>query len=719
MRKTLALCDKLRDVRNKQFRKPTHLRHAINNASPHARRQTTGRSAAASGHYSPSMPYKVVRKEGYMTSWNQGALPCISVALQADGAPPPHLLFEEMDELGKVWTDDQIVHLLDGIMNYATRVSKYGRHVTKFEYLVDHGVPLVRRIRRWDSSSINSGRSRNHMLTILIASGETKYTTELLSEINAEYEAKDIDRFPEGFYRGVIRGYAVVNDIEKVEFWLSQMSTELLKSALLIQDIVVKMHAEDGRYKKLHTFYERLYPGKSVLGKIPTECLQNLAEHAGQNFEVSLALKFIVEMGERGAFSFGREEKGVSAWSTTLWHTLIQLRTTADIAKGIDLVKLLINNKPKHRRNSLSKGLEFPRPSVHEVAMQASYVSPYDAIVRACLDCVYSNEAEDVDAKDALQLIRRVTDEIVFPNEPHAVLHVELCAGVLGLAASAADMGDVDMAFSLATCEAIVVHMHRAFMPVSFSTLLHLQSMLDVSLANTSLAGSVLAYIPNFEERLLYYVPGFRDYRISRGVIAGRRGVAHFLENRAKIVIPHWEYFLTTQGAASRLMTTVEQNAKDGAKEMVLLPFSTLSSLQVAGDDMREQGLADNPADASLKLMGAFLSGKGVDVLDGSRQSGGGGGARYAEHCTVLGFVEERTVSTFAYEKGVSSLPPRVHDQKNVLTAVTLAAESKQLHVELLCGGPGRVFDEAKQTLSVLAGVDEVFAEAVSRVICV
>eukprot|EP01061_Rhynchopus_euleeides_P015062 TRINITY_DN2586_c0_g1_i2.p1 TRINITY_DN2586_c0_g1~~TRINITY_DN2586_c0_g1_i2.p1 ORF type:complete len:721 (+),score=137.67 TRINITY_DN2586_c0_g1_i2:39-2201(+) len=703
--------DRAREGISKAMRKPNHLQHRINRQDPgsaHARRNAFGRpvSTIQNDSKSEGTNFSQAKNAAFMTQWTKGELPSVDRVIRLPGAPAPHEVYAMLDDAGKVWSDEQVSQLMEGIMWYVTKDHKRGRDNLSVNYLKERALPLVRSIRRWGNKAIEHGMSRYGMLTILIVADSdlVKHDiADLLEQAGADQQLS------EGAYRAIIRGYCLLGEVDKVQHWLSHMHHETLVKAVLIQGHVSSMYSLMGMFDELDAFYRNLYPDSLPVGHIPTETLLHLGECCTDNFEPERGFTYLAEYGERGGFAFSNEEKLTD--TRVLWRCLMQLRSTDALSKGIDLLKILMLRQVR-KGVRIDKNV-FPAPSFGDVTLHSAYVSPYDALVKACLDSFDAPPEEtDVTVQAAFDLLRRITDEIIFPHEPECGLQADLCSSVLGLVAAGAATGDINVTDAVLYCDSIVQHMQRFYVQPSFSTLLHLQTAVDLTWHHASLAGSVVGYIPNVDERLVYYLPGFRRYRFKRPVIGGARAVAQIVKNKRTVVIPHWEYFVAQPGGAATVVRETEREMRGLNEGLTVLPFSTLSSLQVAGDDMREQGFKDNPADASLRLLGEFLSPRDVkDVADNVSTPA-------HKHCAVLGFIEQRVCAALHLPQEVEArLDPMSEEHKLALLALTFASENVDLTVNVLCGSD-RVLEQVRAVLHVIATAPGVQQSVIDRIKC-
>eukprot|EP00754_Rhynchopus_humris_P048419 Rhum_TRINITY_DN7741_c0_g2::Rhum_TRINITY_DN7741_c0_g2_i1::g.24325::m.24325 len=655
-----------------------------------------------SGHYSSS--YTMLLAQAQMRHWDGKPLPNAYRATTARAAPPPHEVFERLDGLGMVWTDRSVASLLEGVVVYVT--TKYEQRVSKTKnaptkrvvdavYLREHAAPLVRHIHRWGNAAINNGTSRGLFYTLAIAGCDTRLVKALAREEPSDADAA-ASPAAEGLFRGRVRGFAMLRDTEGIDAVLAEMERRGVERSPALRAVLTAYYADEGLLDRLGA------ECGGSLEAVPTQSLRVVAASARDNFQPSLALAALCEMQARGEMDLTQdytrrpgEEPGETLMQT-VWGTFFQLRDEADIVKATALLRtwtvdVLEEGRRVAKRNNVTADLRraprgFPMPTLlDEVSPYAPYVAPFDALVLAACDA------------GRLDLALAVCNEAVFPTEPFAVLHPDACRRMLALAAEElVEKGGGDAAAARAlldACVAIVLHMHRSNRPPTFSTLLHIQSIIDLT-GDTDGAlfqGAVTEYCPNFDERLLYHLPGFRGFRQRRGVVGGPKGLRKLLSllpAGGPVVIPHWTLFLTPPAAVDRAI----RGGRGVAPPAVLLPFTTLSALQVTGDDMRLEGMKENPADAALHMLGSA--------------------ADATPSLAVLGLIEQRVAAACG---GVVSADVSEEGKLAALAGAVCAVEEGAC-VEVLCGTHDAAVS-VKEALGRLAAAEGAVEGLLQRVV--
>eukprot|EP01060_Flectonema_neradi_P004218 TRINITY_DN12753_c0_g1_i1.p1 TRINITY_DN12753_c0_g1~~TRINITY_DN12753_c0_g1_i1.p1 ORF type:complete len:720 (+),score=118.94 TRINITY_DN12753_c0_g1_i1:42-2201(+) len=238
------------------------------------------------------------------------------------------------------------------------------------------------------------------------------------------------------------------------------------------------------------------------------------------------------------------------------------------------------------------------------------------------------------------------------------VIHQDVCQAIIAFVVKKAAFNASSNEFRVLATE--VLHSLTATLaPVTFSMLLHLQMLIESQWHQQSdsvsveLLKAVHSYVPNLDERLVYYLPGFKDFRFTRKIVGGNTGLSALCSPYEHILIPTADYCIAHP--------TLLQNIARGGKTAMLLPFSVLSNLQVIGDEIREAkyhrkmqkqqaGQSDagepeikgatelvqedvNEADAVLEAFGmyasSFVGGKGV-----------------SPNLLILGFIEQQILSS-------------------------------------------------------------------------
>ena len=658
-----------------------------------------GNVNVVSGYYSSA--YKTLLAQAHMRHWDGKALPNAYRATTATAAPPPHEVFERLDGLGVVWTDRSVTSLLEGVVTYVTtmheqRISTTGHTPTKrvidAMYLRQHAAPLVRHIHRWGNAAINNGTSRGLFYTLAIAGCDTR----LIKVLAKEEAPDDDDASPaaEGLFRGRVRGFAMRRDTEGIDAVLTEMARRGIERSPALRGVLAAYYAEEGMLDRLGE------ESGGSLEVVPTASLAVVAASARDNFRASLALAALCELQARGemdltqALTRGPGEGTGETLMQTVWGTFYQLREEADIVAATALLRkwtvdVLEEGRRRARTLNVSHGLRrppvaFPPPTLRdEVSAHTLYVAPFDALVLAACDA------------GRLDLALGVCNETVFPTEPFAVLHPDACRRMLALAAEELVEKGRDAAAARAlldVCVAVVLHMHRSNRPPTFSTLLHIQSIVDLTgdADGALFQGAIAEYCPNFDERLLYYLPGFRGYRQRRGVVGGPKGLRKLLSllpGDGPVVVPHWTLFMTPPAGVERAI----RGGGGVAPPAVLLPFTTLSALQVTGDDMRLDGLKENPADAALCMLGSA--------------------AGTTPSIAVLGLIEQRVAAACG---GVVSADVS-EEGKLAALAESVCAVAEEARVEVLCGTHDAAVSmkEALGRLAVAEGAVEGLLERV------
>eukprot|EP01063_Lacrimia_lanifica_P039026 TRINITY_DN8453_c0_g1_i1.p1 TRINITY_DN8453_c0_g1~~TRINITY_DN8453_c0_g1_i1.p1 ORF type:complete len:666 (+),score=239.34 TRINITY_DN8453_c0_g1_i1:212-1999(+) len=550
------------------------------------------------------------------------------------GAPPPHKVFDELDMYGYFWNDKNVAALLERFLTHDSP-----------QYVAQHAPEFLFLVKQWRNRALLRGETARQMLTLHVVLGADKELGALWEEMG------EVGVLTEAAYRAILRGCLLTKDVEKAHEYLAKMNRAGIERSYAVEEIVAALYAEVGEFELLEGL---LGTSRSGLAVLTPDVLELLARVAIDNMMIGRALGYLSEAFARGVVVFQRDGKK-SETLGALWQTFIQLETPDHVRQALDILKIMLG---RHAPQQLT-----PPPTEGEVNIHARYVAPYDALMKSSVQLGMFEEAMAV-----FELVEA---------SARAHLHPDSALGCIALATQAIAGGEGTAEHSNAVVRSIH-HIHRGAATPAFVTLLHLQMALESSWETQDIQSAIVQYCPNFEERLLYYLPGFQDFRLGHRAVGGRAGAAALLRAYESVVVPDPSYLMAASGAFTAEAT------RWPATTHAVVPFSVLSSLQTTGDELREAAAAandeelreGNPADGALRTLGAFLS----------THTRGDETVAAHDMMSVLGIFEQRVVSSLHGD--TQSFDVFYEEDKLMAVVAGLAAAAPAAAFELRTASP-------------------------------
>ncbi|KAJ9463095.1 hypothetical protein DIPPA_29337 [Diplonema papillatum] len=650
MRSSLRL---LSNVAGRAALKKPGAENPLNKLSPELRRRVTGLKSEV-GIVGKEY-HALVRRawRGVRMQWED--LPRVQRFARAEGSPEPSELLAELDRLGVLWDAENVGELLEAVIQWSLTKREEVNH----PYLAGRGRDVLMEVERWQPVASTRGPAAYNALTLWAMLGD-------IQQLESRVAVLEHDGGPltEGAYRAMIRGFGHARNDGKVEEVRRIMAKNGISESPALRTFLADYYASSGQLDKLagsgssETTTETPDEPGGVDASLSEHALGMAAVTALDNFDVDRALQYVEQAVDRGVTLHHSDHRGSPAYRRVTWKVFFAVETRVQARQAVRILGKML-------RAAEESGAYFPRITA------ADAVSPFARYV-ACYDA-FAYKAAEVGAFEEAAEAFSIVD--TYPSK--AVYHIDSCHAMLSLACAAFDppAAPPPDAAGRASIErwaaAVVVHMSRNFLPASFSTLLHLQTLLDCTWS-AELTAEIARYCPNFEDRLLYYVPGFRSFRISRKSVGGAAGLQALARPYSTIVVPDASYLMTR---ASKL---VQESALNAERSCVFLPFSELSSLQVAGDAMREQikesGGMMTPPDVALRILGSYLT-------SAPREN------PHAGHgMLVIGAIEQR-VCAYSMLGEPDELAPYFHpsNDEGRLAAFALALACTGTKVDLRC----------------------------------
>eukprot|EP01065_Artemidia_motanka_P021765 TRINITY_DN26008_c0_g1_i2.p1 TRINITY_DN26008_c0_g1~~TRINITY_DN26008_c0_g1_i2.p1 ORF type:complete len:716 (+),score=191.71 TRINITY_DN26008_c0_g1_i2:260-2149(+) len=481
--------------------------------------------------------------------------------VMARNAPPPDRVFRDLDAAGWLWTDYDLADVVRSVQSHAN---------VRPLYWEEGGLELVTEVSQLPSAI--GLRTKRELVQAFAAAGYEAEAKKTLSDLKAMRAERGQDEDP-GDDAALLHGSAAAGDTETaLAVFVALREAGHVDHASKALPAMLSAFAVSGDTVGL----ERMFPYASA-GSVHGSCwgCVNACLAAGK---VDMALGY----AELGA-NQGDMLRGSSDWKRTRKEYDLRgqlcgaVKTRAQAEKALELLRLWLASE------------DTPLPSL-------DVRSAYDVLIGAALDA----DAVDV-AFAAFAAVERVNRQLRRKAGLHrTMLPVlpEVCHRLLAAAA-------LEEPFREAEVTALLRHMRTTRQPTSFAALLHLQAAVEATWSSAgAVAMEVLAFCPNVDDRLLYYLPGWQHVRLTRPACATPAGLRELFGRYTDVNVVTAAWLLQHAAGLPALL----KDCLPG--EVYVLLGSVLGSLQVAGDESREQGMADNPADQALRSAAACFSAK-------------------------------------------------------------------------------------------------------------
>eukprot|EP00755_Sulcionema_specki_P026131 Sspe_Gene.84919::Locus_55758_Transcript_1_1_Confidence_1.000_Length_2042::g.84919::m.84919 len=430
----------------------------------------------------------------------------------------------------------------------------------------------------------NTGLHTKHrMLTLLALLGEDAKVEEGFEALRGY---KDGPLQAEDYAAPMV-GYARVRNIEKAVWWYNQAAENgvgIVREAVYLAEAFAAVL----RFRELHDLIEQ------SKGAVVTQKTIQLGMNAAlDNGHPDEALELAHVASAHGISFAGDFLRGRLMWGVS---------SAAAGERALELLRKWMGG-----------------PAVLPSTSESRPMAPPDALIIRALEIGCPSIAEK-----AFELVQTVNaSRLTFP------LALKSCEALLG--AAVVQTNDALVA-------RVLEHMIETCVRVRYTTLVHLNmAVMETVWDSRHLIRRVLTLLPNFPDRLLYYFPGFQSFTPPRKPVSTFAQLRPLLSHVSTVVVHH-----------TALLSKATQLLDEAASsQLLIIPFSTLASLQLLGDDMRERGISNNPADAALRKVGAALSGS----------------APCAARIEVLNTVEQRLL-TLQGEVPLDHLDPSEDDDK-------------------------------------------------------
>eukprot|EP00756_Hemistasia_phaeocysticola_P049420 Hpha_TRINITY_DN23892_c0_g1::TRINITY_DN23892_c0_g1_i1::g.109935::m.109935 len=514
-------------------------------------------------------------------------------------APDPDVIFRDLDGRGWMWTDESIA---DMVQHLTKRAAQRG------SYWEDAGNTVLEELEAWPGGTV--GLLSMRALTQAYASAgrpeDAQRVYGMLQERRAEQglEPDPADDL------ALLQGCARCGDIMGARAVLSKLDEEGHKVEadagvwLLVEGYVTARGAAE-----LEQLLPRLLLCSEVNAELVRECLSICIEEGS----AEAAVQFAEYATERGVALGEIMRKRQGRWecvSPELRGRLARVLESPDQAGRVARMLEVWMKGDK---------ADVPRPGTPGVQ------SPFDALI------VRSAELEAGDsALAAFGAVERFNATAAKRlRKERRMLSIEACQRVLAAATH-------NQPLQVDVIRKVLSHIGNFALVIDFATLVHLQAAVEASWDRAAeVAREVLAVCPNVDDRLLYYLPGWQKVRLRRKPCATHEGLSALLRGLSRVHIPLPSWLELSHADLPAQLTQLPPG------ERLVLPGSGLSSLQVNGDEWRERGRRDNPADQALKVTGRLLSSDEAPIS--SPDAGEQVGAVYP--LEVVGVVEQRLVS--------------------------------------------------------------------------
>ena len=378
-------------------------------------------------------------------------------------------------------------------------------------------------------------------------------------------------------------------------------------------------------------------------------------ENALANFEISRAIRYLVLSKELGH---------------PISYSVCKIASRS-VESDEDALKIVDVAADLHFDHSTPRGVEFtPSDGVF-----------VDNLLMRCVE------------KEFPMTLREAWRTLIWDNRTKKrIVHPDVCRAIIAFVVKSAALNNSSPELRLLATE-VLHHLSASFAPVSFTMLLHLQMLVESEWyqqedqISINLLKAVHTYAPNLDERLIYYLPGFREFRFSRKIVGGKAGLASLCSPYKRIIIPDASYCL--------VQNSLLQDCARGGSTAVLLPFSVLSNLQVMGDEMREvsylrksqqeneskpapevSSASDlvkesiNPADSVLSSFGMYASSfVGRHEIE----------KRVSPNLLILGFIEQHITSVVSSPE----MDPFSYIDRVIATAAAVLSCDDKLNVTI------------------------------------
>eukprot|EP01059_Diplonema_ambulator_P022661 TRINITY_DN3799_c0_g1_i1.p1 TRINITY_DN3799_c0_g1~~TRINITY_DN3799_c0_g1_i1.p1 ORF type:complete len:617 (+),score=173.62 TRINITY_DN3799_c0_g1_i1:155-2005(+) len=486
-------------------------------------------------------------------------LPPIRTVVKSPLAPTAARIFNDLDEAGYMWTDKTVSQMLTHMIHEAEAFRSLPH-----KYIENDAAPLLKVISRFGPAVVNGAQTKYALLTCYAITWNSHEVDKKLDALREEGPLTD------AAYSALLRGYRIGKNVEKFEETVAEVHRSGVKLTQSILEEMSSMYAQEMMVPELTSLLER--HGSHVLSEhgLKIGIVSAVDNHCGE-----VALRLLLEAYDRGFDDTSDKE-----YKGSTWRAFFCIKNEIEADLGYRLLENMFTAKlDKRSRVYLTQG------SVNR--FNKKYVAPYDGYITACHEAGLPEHAWK-----AFQFMKKHDAHHLALDTCHTMLAMYSVLGV----------SDPERLAE------VVVHMQEHDISPNYSTLQHLQVAIESTWDPLVLQASLL-YCQNIEDKLIHYIPGFRDFKNKRPAIGGQAGMKAFLKKFSHIVVPHESYMLRHAQAL------IEEAAGYHTAKQVVVPYSTLSAMQMFGDEMREQQV-EGYEDHGLKAVGTYaVSNPGVVVL--------------------------------------------------------------------------------------------------------